>query len=222
MLLETGIFIDEKTETTILDLETEGMTTIIIGSQTVLGVIGISDTVRESAKETIAELRRTGIKRIVILTGDNTAVAHAVGREVGVAPEDIYADLLPTDKLAIVEKLRTEGKVSFVGDGVNDAAALATSHVGVAMGTVGSDVALEAADVALLSDDLKAFLRARALSIQVNRIIKQNLVFAIGILVLMVIVTIFFYLPLPLGVIGHEGGTLLVVANGLRMLWQKG
>jgi len=90
------------------------------------------------------------------------------------------------------------------------------------MGTAGSDVALEAADVALLSDDLNALIRARRLSLQANRIIKQNLAFALGILILMVITTIFFYLPLPLGVIGHEGGTLLVVANGLRMLWQRG
>ena len=89
------------------------------------------------------------------------------------------------------------------------------------MGTAGSDVALEAADVALLSDDLGALLRARMLSLKANAIIKQNLVFAIGILILMVIMTIFFYLSLPLGVIGHEGGTLLVVANGLRLLWQE-
>ncbi len=221
MLLETGIAIDEKTETALSDLETEGQTAIIIGSTIVLGVIGISDTIRESAKETISELRKTGVKRIVMLTGDHTAVAHAVGRELGILPEDIYAELMPTDKVAMVEKLRGEGHVSFVGDGVNDAAALATSHVGVAMGTAGSDVALEAADVALLSDDLHALLRARTLSLQVKRIIMQNLVFALGILVLMVIVTTFFYLPLPLGVIGHEGGTLLVVLNGLRLLWQK-
>lgn len=221
MLAETGIKIDDKTEIALSELESEGMTSIIIGSDTVLGVIGISDTIRESAKETIAELRKSGIKRIVMLTGDHTSVANAVGREIGIAPEDIYAELMPTDKVAMVDKLRSEGNVSFVGDGVNDAAALATSHVGVAMGTAGSDVALEAADVALLSDDLKALLRARKVSVQANRIIKQNLVFAIGILLIMVVVTIFFYLPLPLGVIGHEGGTLLVVANGLRILWQK-
>ncbi len=221
MLLESGVSIDAKIEAVMAEVEAAGMTSIVIGSNSVLGVIGVADTVRESAKATIAALRKTGIKRIVMLTGDHTAVAQAVGREIGILPEDIYAELLPTDKVAIVDKLRSEGKVSFVGDGVNDAAALATSHVGVAMGTAGSDVALEAADVALLSDDLHALLRARKLSLQVNRIIKQNLVFAIGILALMVVVTIFFYLPLPLGVIGHEGGTLLVVANGLRMLWQK-
>ncbi len=222
MLLESGVSIDDKTETALADLEAEGKTAIIIGSNIVLGVIGISDTIRESAKETIAGLRKSGIKRIVILSGDHTAVANAVGRELGIAPEDIYAELMPTDKVAMVEKLRSEGKVSFVGDGVNDAAALATSHVGVAMGTAGSDVALEAADVALLSDDLSALQRARSLSMQVNRIIKQNLVFAIGILSIMVILTIFTdKLSLPFGVIGHEGGTLLVVLNGLRLLWQK-
>ncbi len=221
MLLETGILIDEKTEMILSELEADGMTSIIVGSNKVLGIFGISDTIRPSAKETIYQLRKTGVKRIVMLSGDNTAVANAVGREIGIAPEDIYAELLPVDKVAIVEKLRNEGKVSFVGDGVNDAAALATSHVGVAMGTAGSDVALEAADVALLSDNLLALIRARALAIKANRIIKQNLIFAIGILTLMVFVTIFFYLPLPLGVVGHEGGTLLVVANGLRLLWQK-
>jgi Cd2+/Zn2+-exporting ATPase len=222
MLAESGIAIDHKTEEALAALEAEGRTAIIIGSETVLGVIGISDTIRVSAKETIEKLRKTGVKRIVMLTGDHTTVAQAVGREIGILPEDIYAELMPTDKVAMVEKLRAEGKVSFVGDGVNDAAALATSHVGVAMGTAGSDVALEAADVALLSDDLGALMRARTLSIQANRIIKQNLTFALGILVIMVLLTVFTdKLTLPLGVIGHEGGTLLVVLNGLRMLWQK-
>lgn len=221
MLEHSGVVIDSKTEETLQSLEMEGKTSIVVGNTSVLGVIGLSDTVRESAKETISELRKSGIKRIVMVTGDHKSVALAMGKEIGLLEEDIYSDLLPTDKVTIVEKLRSEGKVSFVGDGVNDAAALATSHVGVAMGTAGSDVALEAADVALLSDDLKALLRARALSIKANGIIRQNLVFAIGILLLMVVVTVFFYLPLPLGVIGHEGGTLLVVLNGLRLLWQK-
>ena len=222
MLAASGIVIDAKTEEALAALEAEGHTSIIIGNTTVLGVIGIADTVRASAKETIAKLRKTGVKRIVMLTGDHTTVAQAVAREIGILPEDIYAELMPADKVAMVEKLRADGKVSFVGDGVNDAAALATSHVGVAMGTAGSDVALEAADVALLSDDLGALMRARTLSIQANRIIKQNLTFALGILVIMVLLTIFTdKLSLPLGVIGHEGGTLLVVLNGLRMLWQK-
>lgn len=222
MLIERGITVTPEVAAALDALEAEGKTTVIIGSDRVLGLIGVSDVLRASAKETVAELRRQGVKRIVVLTGDHATVAYAIGREIGIPESDIYADLLPVDKVTIVEQLRAEGTVSFVGDGVNDAAALATSHVGVAMGTAGSDVALEAADVALLSDDLAALIRARRLSLQANRIIKQNLVFALGILVLMVFTTIFFYLPLPLGVIGHEGGTLLVVANGLRMLWQRG
>lgn len=222
MLAESGVSIDAKTEAALAEVEAAGETAIVIGNESVLGIIGISDTIRASAAKTVAALRRSGVKRVVMLTGDHRAVALAVAREIGIAEEDTYADLLPTDKVALVEKLRQEGTVSFVGDGVNDAAALATSHVGVAMGTAGSDVALEAADVALLSDDLASLLRARALSLQANRIIKQNLTFALGILILMVILTIFTdKLSLPLGVIGHEGGTLLVVLNGLRMLWQK-
>jgi heavy metal translocating P-type ATPase len=221
IVAERNVPLSSEVQVALAELEAEGKTAVIVGSDRVLGLIGVSDTVRASAKETVTKLRLQGVKRIVMLTGDHHAVAHAVGREIGISESDIYADLLPTDKVAMVEKLRAEGTVSFVGDGVNDAAALATSHVGVAMGTAGSDVALEAADVALLSDDLKSLIRARTLSLQANRIIKQNLAFALGILILMVITTIFFYLPLPLGVIGHEGGTLLVVANGLRLLWQK-
>jgi heavy metal translocating P-type ATPase len=222
MLDEVGITLDQKTNAAIAELESLGQTVIIVGNTSVLGVIGIADTVRASASATIKMLRKSGVKRIVMLTGDHKAVAIEVGKEIGIAEDDIYADLMPADKVSIVDKLRSEGTVSFVGDGVNDAAALATAHVGVAMGTAGSDVALEAADVALLSDDLEALMRARKLSLQANRIIKQNLTFALGILMIMVFLTIFTdKLPLPLGVIGHEGGTLLVVANGLRMLWQK-
>ncbi len=216
-----NIVLDEEAAAALRALEAEGKTAVIVGHDRVIGLIGVSDVVRASAKETVAALRAQGVKRIVMLTGDHETVALAVGKELGIAEADIYSDLLPTDKVALVDTLRAEGTVSFVGDGVNDAAALATSHVGVAMGTAGSDVALEAADVALLSDDLLALIRARKLSLQANRIIRQNLAFALGILVLMVITTVFFYLPLPLGVVGHEGGTLLVVANGLRMLWQK-
>jgi P-type E1-E2 ATPase len=194
----------------------------MIGNDTeVLGAIAVADTLRESAVATLKALKKQGVKRFVMLTGDAPAVAYAIGAKVGLAKEDIYASLLPEDKVKIVEKLRTEGTVAFIGDGVNDAAALATSHVGVAMGVGGSDVALEAADVALLSDDLNKLAHAHRLSKDTNTIIKQNLSFAVGIMGVMVITTVFFYLPLPLGVVGHEGGTLLVVANGLRLLFKR-
>ncbi len=220
MLAEVGVLLSPEEERTLAQLEAKGNTTILIGSTTqVIGCIGIADTVRDSAAETIAALRRLGMNRIVMLTGDHQSVAHAVGKKLGIAEADIYAGLLPEDKVSLVQSFRENGRVGFVGDGVNDAAALATAHVGIAMGAVGTDVALEAADVALLSDDLRMLLQALKLSKQTNRIIKQNLVFAIGILLIMVVVTVFFYLPLPLGVIGHEGGTLLVVLNGLRLLW---
>lgn len=220
MLAESGLVMDESTQNKLSLLESEGKTTIIVGNDTeILGFIGIADVIRPESVEAISLLRKAGIKRIVMLTGDHSTVANAIGSELGISPADIYAELMPEDKVEIVKKLRMEGKVAFVGDGINDAAALATSHVGVAMGTAGTDVALEAADVALLSDDIRKLSATLQLSKKANRIIKQNLIFAIGILSLMVIVTIFFYLPLPLGVIGHEGGTLLVVANGLRLLF---
>jgi P-type E1-E2 ATPase len=155
-----------------------------------------------------------------MLTGDSQLVAKNIGAKIGFAEADIYAGLLPEDKVKLVEKLREKGQVAFIGDGVNDAAALATSHVGVAMGVGGSDVALEAADIALLSDDLNKLAHTHRLAKDANLIIKQNLFFAVGIMGVMVIVTIFGNLPLPLGVIGHEGGTLLVVANGLRLLFK--
>jgi Zn2+/Cd2+-exporting ATPase len=167
-------------------------------------------------------LKASGITKVVMVTGDSRAVALTVANELGILEVDVYAELLPADKVRIIENLKREGKVAFVGDGVNDAAALVTAHVGIAMGAAGTDVALEAADVALLSDDLQMIVKARQLSQKTNMIIKQNLSFAIGILILMVVTTVFFYLPLPLGVLGHEGGTLLVVLNGLRLLLQRG
>ncbi len=200
--------------------EEAGKTTIMVGQdETVLGIFAIADTVRESAASAVAAMRTGGIKRVVMLTGDNESVAHQVAKQIGIAQGDVYASLLPADKVACIETLHKEGVVAFVGDGVNDAAALATAHVGIAMGSAGSDVALEAADVALLANDLHVLIKARALSSRTNTIIKQNLYFAVGILVLMVFSTFIFHFPLPLGVIGHEGGTLLVVLNGLRLLF---
>ena len=216
---ELGLEIDQVSAQELIRLEQTGKSKVLVGDSTrILGVIGIADTIRASAKDTIAELKDLGIKHIAMLTGDHPAVAHAVASELGIAKEDVYAGLLPEDKVKIVKTLSETSKVAFIGDGVNDAAALAVANVGVAMGSAGSDVALEAADVALLSDDLSKLPKTFKLAKRANRIIKQNFAFALGIMVLMVTITLFWNLPLPLGVIGHEGGTLLVVANGLRLL----
>lgn len=219
LLEESGIKLRTEERVVLENLESSGKTTILVASGSeLLGCIGIADTIRDTAVEAIALLHSVGIKRVVMLTGDHTSVANSIGTMLGIGSADIYAELLPEDKVAILQTLRNEGKVAFVGDGVNDAAALATAHVGIAIGG-GSDVALEAADVALLSNDLRKLTNALRLAKRTNSIIKQNLIFALGILLLMVSITIFFYLPLPLGVVGHEGGTLLVVLNGLRLLF---
>jgi Zn2+/Cd2+-exporting ATPase len=214
---ENGMRLDAKTRTAVEQLQQEGKTILLVGNDSVKGVVGIADTVRVTAKQTLEVLRHQGIKTFVMLTGDHEAIAKGIATQLNL--DEVRADLLPEDKVEEVKRLREVGTLAYVGDGVNDAAALATAHVGVAMGTAGSDVALESADVALLSDDLSKLAVAYDLARKANRVIKQNLVFALGILTLMVIFTLFGNLPLPLGVVGHEGGTLLVVANGLRLLW---
>jgi P-type E1-E2 ATPase len=183
-----------------------------------LGAIGLADQARASAPAGLAALRRGGIQRLVMMTGDRREVADEIGAELGIAPEDIHAELLAEDKLRLVAALASDARVAFVGDGVNDAAALARADVGIAMGAAGSDVALAAADVALLSDDLTRLAAAQRLARRTARIIRANLAFAVGAMLVLVVGALAFELPLPLAVIGHEGGTLLVVLNGLRLL----
>jgi len=200
-------------------LEAAGRTVVLVGSGTrVLGLLGVADTPRPHAREALAALRRAGVSHFALLSGDHATVTSALAADVGIPADRAWGDLLPEDKLARVQELRAEGTVAYVGDGVNDAAALVSADVGVAMGAAGSDAALELADVALLSGDLRRLADARELAGRANRVIRQNLAFALGIMAVMVVATIAGYLPLPLGVIGHEGGTLLVVANGLRLL----
>lgn len=222
LMTERALKLLEKDETTLIELEAAGKTIILVGDNTeVLGAIALADQVRVSALSALARLKQQGINRLVMLSGDTKTVATAVGRVLSFSADNIHGSLLPEDKVRVVDSLRQAGGVAFVGDGINDAAALATAHVGVAVGVGGSDVALEAADVALLSEDLTRLAVAHSLAKRTNRIIKQNLYFAVGIMALMVVTATFWYLPLPLGVIGHEGGTLLVVANGLRLLFTK-
>lgn len=210
----------------VVRLQDEGKTSVLVaklhddGRANILGVIAIADVVRPSAPAVIRRLRALGIKRTVMLTGDNERVARAVARQTGV--DEFYADLLPADKVAQVKRLRAgankPNEVAMVGDGVNDAPALASASLGVAMGAAGTDVALETADVVLMSDDLRNIPYAISLSRQARRVVLQNLAFAIAVIVLLVIAALGFQLPLPVGVVGHEGSTVIVVLNGLRLL----
>jgi Cd2+/Zn2+-exporting ATPase len=184
----------------------------------VLGAVSVADEARPSSASAIAALRASGVRRIVMMTGDRRAVALLIGTELGLGEDEIHAEMLPEDKVQAVAKLAETGKVAFVGDGVNDAAALARADIGIAMGAAGSEVALQAADVALLSENMRQLADAHRLARSAAGIIRQNLIFAIGVMVILVIGGLFFDLPLPLAVVGHEGGTVLVVLNGLRLL----
>jgi P-type E1-E2 ATPase len=154
-----------------------------------------------------------------MMTGDRRPVALRIGAALGLREDEIHSDLLPEDKVMLIAELAAGGKVAYVGDGVNDAAALARADVGIAMGAAGSDVALQAADVALLSENMERLAAAHLLAQRTGRIIRQNLVFAMGAMLVLVTGSLFFDLPLPLAVVGHEGGTVLVVLNGLRLLF---
>ncbi len=182
-----------------------------------LGRATVADAARDTSVAALRRLRATGA-RVVMMTGDRPEVARRIGRDLGFAENDIAAGLLPQDKVALVDGLARKGAVAFVGDGVNDAAALARADVGIAMGVAGSEVALQAADVALMAEDMGQLADAHRLARRTSRVIRQNLTFALGAMAVLVTGGMFFDLPLPLAVIGHEGGTLLVVLNGLRLL----
>jgi Cd2+/Zn2+-exporting ATPase len=162
-------------------------------------------------------LRANGIERVVMLTGDHRQVAEQIAAEVGV--DEVHADLLPEDKVEVIKAVQAKyGKVAMVGDGVNDAPALATASIGVAMGAAGTDVALETADVVLMGDDLKHLPYMIGLSHKTRRTLLVNLGFALFMILLMLGAIFASNLPLPAAVIGHEGGTVLVSLNGLRLL----
>jgi Zn2+/Cd2+-exporting ATPase len=181
-----------------------------------LGVIALQDTLRPQAKEAITSLKKMGI-HVSLLTGDSTATAHTIAQQAGV--DEVFAELLPEEKVKIVKKLKQQyGSVAMVGDGVNDAPALATATVGIAMGAAGTDVALETANVVLMADDLAKVSYAISLGKRTNRVIKQNLTFAIAVILILITGNFFKEINLPSGVIGHEGSTLAVILSGLRLL----
>lgn len=200
--------------------ETQGRTVVVIGDDEPWGLIAIADTVRPEAATAVAQLKAAGVEHVVLLTGDNTNVAHALGNALGV--DEIRAELLPHQKVEAIKDLQQRyGPVAMVGDGVNDAPALATAALGVAMGAAGTDVALESADVLLMGDDLARLPAALSLARRARKIIRQNLAFAFAVMATLMVLAIVGNIALPLGVVGHEGSTLLVVANGLRLLVRR-
>ena len=200
--------------------ETQGRTVVVIGDDEPWGLIAIADTVRPEAATAVAQLKAAGVEHVVLLTGDNTNVAHALGNALGV--DEIRAELLPHQKVEAIKDLQQRyGPVAMVGDGVNDAPALATAALGVAMGAAGTDVALESADVLLMGDDLARLPAALNLARRARKIIRQNLAFAFAVMATLMVLAIVGNIALPLGVVGHEGSTLLVVANGLRLLVRR-
>jgi len=202
-------------------LEAQGKTVVYVSKDNhPLGLLTFADVVRPEAAEALAHLREVGLKRMVMITGDSRRVADAVAQQLGIV--EVYAELMPDQKVEIVQKLTEQGSVAMVGDGVNDAPAMAMSSLGIAMGGAGTDVALETADVALMADDLSKLPYVIDLAKRTRAIVWQNLAFSLSVIVVLIVSVLLVSLPLPLGVVGHEGSTLLVVANGLRLLRTPG
>ncbi|HWO77256.1 MAG TPA: heavy metal translocating P-type ATPase, partial [Bacillus sp. (in: firmicutes)] len=212
---------DKELEQNVTTLQNQGKTAMIIGTEKeILAVIAVADEVRESSKEIIQKLHQLGIKKTIMLTGDNKGTANAIGGQVGVS--DIEAELMPQDKLDFIKQLRSEyGNVAMVGDGVNDAPALAASTVGIAMGGAGTDTALETADVALMGDDLRKLPFTVKLSRKTLNIIKANITFAIAIKFIALLLVIPGWLTLWIAILSDMGATLLVALNGLRLMRVK-
>ncbi|MBC1222174.1 heavy metal translocating P-type ATPase [Nostoc sp. UCD121] len=201
-------------------LEQEGKTVVWVAQGNiaeVMGVIAIADEVRSQAGATISRLKQLGIEQIVMLTGDNEETAQSVAKAVGI--DQVYAHLLPEDKLDVIRLLQQKYQtVAMVGDGINDAPALAQASVGIAMGISGSDVALETADIVLMADKLEKIAVAMHLGRRSQSIVKQNMFVALSFIMLLLVGNFLGSINLPIGVIGHEGSTVLVTLSGLRLL----
>ena len=198
-------------------LEQQGKTVILLSDDTTVhALFAVADTVKETSRQAIAELHALGIKT-VMLTGDNAHTAKAIATQVGI--DEARGDLLPDDKLKAIEsKLNKDGAVGMVGDGINDAPALARSDIGFAMGAAGTGTAIETADVALMDDDLRKLPRFVRLSRQTHAILIQNIVLALGIKAVFLFLTLYGTGTMWMAVFADVGASLLVVANGLRLL----
>lgn len=203
------------------ELQTEGKTVIVVGNEKqIFGLIGIRDQVRPSSKKVVKELQELGLHEVMMLTGDNEKTAKAIGKEIGLP--HVQANLMPHDKLQFIKNLRQKNQhVAMVGDGINDAPALAASSVGIAMGGAGTDTALETADIALMADDLQKLPFTIKLSRKALAIIKQNIAFSLGLKIVALLLVIPGWLTLWIAIFADMGATLIVTLNSLRLLKVK-
>ena len=212
---------DKNLEKKVATLQNQGKTAMVVGTdKEILAIIAVADEVHESSKEVIQKLHQLGIKNTIMLTGDNKGTANAIGSHVGV--KEVQAELMPQDKLDYIKQLKSEyNNVAMIGDGVNDAPALAASTVGIAMGGAGTDTALETADVALMGDDLRKLPFTVKLSRKALNIIKANITFAIAIKFIALLLVIPGWLTLWIAILSDMGATLLVALNSLRLMRVK-
>jgi len=215
---ETGVTVPADARQQVETLEANGKTTTAVAVDgQIVGVLALADTLRADAPRTMAALKKIGMREMVMLTGDNARVAATIARQAGLT--DFRADLMPEDKVTAIRSLVAEhGQVAMVGDGVNDAPALANATVGIAMGGAGTDVALETADVALMGDDVSKLPFAVGLSRATRAIITQNLVISLGVIALLMITSLFGLTRIGIAILFHEGSTIVVVLNALRLL----
>ncbi len=201
--------------------QAQGNTVISVSRNSeVIGLIALADTIRDEARTLISSIKKVGIKHIVMLTGDNVGSAKAISNLIGIT--EFHAALLPEDKVTKVNNLREKyGEVAMVGDGINDAPALASATVGIAMGTGGSDAALAIADVALIKNDLLRLAYSVKLGATTRRVIKQNIFLSLAIVAILVAATFSNSMSMFSAVIGHEGSEVLIILNGLRVAWQR-
>jgi len=221
ILFDELLSVPDRVSRQVKDLQKQGKTVMLLGTgQEIKGLVAVADQLRKSSASIIQKLHKLGIEKTVMLTGDNEATGRAIGRQLGLS--ETRAELLPEDKLNYIRTLRGQsGNVAMVGDGVNDAPALAAATVGIAMGGAGTDAALETADVALMADDLEKLPYTIALSRKTLAIIKQNISFAILVKIAALLLVVPGWLTLWLAIFADMGATLIVVANSLRLLRTK-
>ena len=221
LMEKLNVQVEEKARAMLTDLKSAGKTAVLVSLEgRVAGILGIADPIRETAPAMIERLKEIGLKQIVMLTGDDRLTAESIARQAGI--EDVRAELLPDDKLGVIRDLQRQGYVvAMVGDGINDAPALAAADIGIAMGAAGTDIAIETADVALMSDDLMKLPEAIRLSKATLQNIYQNVFIAIATVTLLLLGVLFGQVHMAGGMLIHEASVLIVILNGMRLLRKK-